>query len=173
MGALSPPWHASSHRAQRRRRRRPQSPAPPWTAGLPADAPDPASGLRPSGSGHAGSCSFQRLRAPPGEDGRPGWLWQRHFRRELVPATLARASLHISATPPRLGPEPLPSPGPEAQAGAGLCAERPMGTKPGGRGVAAPAPRLQWRLFQDGGRGGPLPAGLRVLEPRLYPLPRC
>ncbi|KAL6081926.1 hypothetical protein STEG23_002180 [Scotinomys teguina] len=30
-----------------------------------------------------------------------------------------------------------------------------MGTEPGGRGVAAPARRVEWRLFQDGGCGGP------------------
>uniref|UniRef100_A0A8I3MT99 KIAA1328 n=1 Tax=Canis lupus familiaris TaxID=9615 RepID=A0A8I3MT99_CANLF len=43
-----------------------------------------------------------------------------------------------------------------------------MGTGPAGRGGAAPALRPEWRLFQDGGRGGPLPPGRGgVLEPGL------
>lgn len=47
-----------------------------------------------------------------------------------------------------------------------------MGTGAGGRGGAAPARRPEWRLFQDGGRGGPLPPGRGgVLDPGLYPLP--
>lgn len=47
-----------------------------------------------------------------------------------------------------------------------------METRLGGRGGAAPLLRPEWRLFQDGGRGGPLPPGRGgVLEPGLYPLP--
>lgn len=129
--------------------------------------------LGASGSSrHAGSCSSRCLRERRRGDGRPGPVWPQWLLWALVPAARRCAQQHTARTPPPLRLDPPDPPLPAAQAGAGLCAVRPMGTEPGSRGVAASARRPEWRLFQDGGRGGPLPPGRRgVLEPGLYPLP--